>query len=92
MGTVVPFAKFAFICVLGTLLSEVWFNDQNLFAAFNIAITNLPRSICTGKIAEIIMKEGINVIKSVGSYLTVGSEKRGKAKGPSEWVLEHPQG
>ncbi len=82
---VVPFAKFAFICVLSTLLSEVWFNNQDLFAAFNISITNLPQSICAGKAAEIIMKGGINVIKSVGSYLTVGNEKRGKAKVPSEW-------
>lgn len=88
MGTVVPFAISVLICALSTFLQEAWLDGECLLAAFNIAITTLPRSICTGKAAEIIIKGGGNVIKYLKSYLTVTAESKtqNKAEVPSEWV------
>ena len=90
MGTVVPFAKFVFVCALSTFLQEAWLNNEGLFEAFDTVINSLPKSILAGKMAEFIIKRGVDMIKYLPGYLTVlnqsaGNNKtQGKAKVPSE--------
>ena len=85
---VVPFAIFAFTCALGIFLQAAWLDGECFLAAFNIAITTLPKSLCTGKAAEIIIKGGSNMIKYLKSYLAVTAENKteNKAEVLSEWV------
>ncbi len=88
MGTLVPFAKFVSICVLGIFLQEVWLNSIGLLEAFDIIICNLPKLIVAGKAAGFIIEGGTNMIEYLKHYLTAtGKNKtRRKAKDLSEWM------
>lgn len=78
------FVKFVIVCALGAFLQEAWLNGEGLLEAFDVTITNLPKSILAGKTAE----GGLNMIRYLKSYLavTIENETRGKAKDRSEWV------
>ena len=92
MGTVVPFAIFAFKCAISAFLQEAWLDGRGLLEAFDTVINNLLQTIVAGKMAEFIFRGGLEMIKYLRSYLivqnqfTMENKTRNRAKVPSEWV------
>ncbi len=77
MGTVVPFAIFAFKCAISAFLQETWLNGEGLLEAFDIITCNLPKSIVVGKAAGFIIEGWTNMIEYLKHYLTAtGKNKR----------------